>query len=363
MRNWQKIENGQLDKNIFIKRAAIIRAIRNFFWQKDFLEVETPELVALPGQEPYLGIIDSEIIDDRGAKYPANLITSPEYAMKKLLAAGYEKIFQITKAFRNNESFGGAHNPEFTILEWYRQKADYLDIMKDTEALIKFITVELGLPDKIIYQDTEIDFSGEWERLSIGAAMKKYAGVGNLSRDGLAAATAEKGYYQVPPLGTRSPSERGVRGLGVVNASNEESYASVFFKIFLNEVETKLPKNRPIFLYDYPAELGALAKRKEKNPEIAERFELYIGGLEIANAFSELLDADEQRKRFLAEQKIRAADGRKVYPLDADLLTALGEIKNPCGGIALGVDRLVMLLTNQKDINDVIFFPASQIFY
>ena len=340
MRNWQKIENGQLDKNIFIKRAAIIRAIRNFFWQKDFLEVETPELVALPGQEPYLGIIDSEIIDDRGAKYPANLITSPEYAMKKLLAAGYEKIFQITKAFRNNESFGGAHNPEFTILEWYRQTADYLDIMKDTEALVKFVVVGLGRPEKIIYQNTEIDFSGEWERLSIGAAMKKYAGVGNLSRDGLAAAAAEKGY----------------------RIGEDEAYDAIFFKIFLNEVETKLPKNRPIFLYDYPAELGALARRKENYPEIAERFELYIGGLEIANAFSELLDADEQRQRFLAEREIRRRAGRKVYPLDEDLLAALGEIKNPCGGIALGVDRLVMLLTNQKDINDVIFFPAQEMF-
>jgi len=353
MSNWQRIKSGKLGKEIFIKRALIIKSIRDWFWAADFLEVETPETVALPGQEPYLQVLDTEIADDRGQKFSASLITSPEYAMKKLLAAGCEKIFQITKAFRGNESFGGLHNPEFTILEWYRQNASYIDIMKDTEELVAHVLAKLNFSDKINYQGMEIDFSLPWERMSVAEAMAKFAGVGDLAYESLILSAREKGYKE-SPTPPRLPSGRGGSG---------ESYDSVFFKIFLNEVENKFDKTRPIIIYDWPAELGALAKTKNDNPRVAERFEAYAGGLEIANAFSELLDPAEQKQRFLAEQKIRRQDGKKVYPIDEDLLAALGEIKNPCGGIALGVDRLVMLLTNQKEINNVIFFPAKELFY
>ncbi len=340
MNNWQRIKKGELDKEIFWKRAKIIRAIRDFFWQKGFLETETPEVAALPGQEPYLEIFDTEVRDDRGKKFSASLITSPEYAMKKLLAAGYENIFQITKAFRNNESFGGTHNPEFTILEWYRQNASYVDIMKDAEDLAIFVLNALGLPEKIDYRGEKIDFHAPWERITVAEAMKKYAGVENLSCKALFAAAKERGY----------------------GAQEGEAYDSVFFKIFLNEVENKFDPSRPVILYDYPAELAALGKKKDKNPSLAERFEVYIGGLEIANAFGELLDAEEQKKRFLEEQKIRSAEGKKVYPIDEDFIEALRAGIAPSGGIALGVDRLVMLLTNQKNIEDVIFFPAKEVF-
>lgn len=340
MTNWQRIKNGGLDKEIFWKRAKILRAIRDFFWQKNFLEVETPEVAAVPGQEPYLEIFDTEVRDDRGKKFSAALITSPEYAMKKLLAAGFQNIFQITKAFRNNESFGGLHNPEFTILEWYRQNASYADIMADTEELILYILDALNLPKIIDYQGAKIDFSASWERLTVAEAMKKYAGVPDLSYGALIAAAKEKSYQ----------------------IADGEPYDSVFFKIFLNEVENKLPPSRPVILYDYPVELGALAKRKDDNPALAERFEVYVCGLELANAFGELLDADEQRKRFLEEQKMRAAAGKKAYPIDEDFLSALASGIASSGGIALGVDRLAMLLTNQKNIEDVIFFPAKEIF-
>lgn len=340
MTNWQRIKKGELDKEIFWKRAKIIRAIRDFFWQKNFLEVETPEAVALPGQEPYLEIFDTEVRDDRGKKFSAALITSPEYAMKKILAAGYQDIFQITKAFRNNESFGGLHNPEFTILEWYRQNASYVDIMRDTEELALHVLAELGMPKIIDYQGVKIDFSAPWEHLTVAEAMQKYAGVENLSYETLAAAAKKKGYQ----------------------VKDGEAYDSVFFKIFLNEVEVKLNPSRPIILYDYPVELAALAKRKDGNSALAERFEAYAGGLEIANAFGELLDADEQKKRFLEEQKIRSAEGKKVYPIDEDFIDALRAGIAASGGIALGIDRLVMLLTNQKNIEDVIFFPAKEMF-
>jgi len=340
MKNWQRLRDGQLDKEIFFKRAKIIRAIRDFFWKKDFLEVETPEAVALPGQEPYLEIFDIEVRDDRGKKFSAALITSPEYAMKKLLAAGYRNIFQITKAFRNNESFGGLHNPEFTILEWYRQNASYVNIMMDTEELVLFILASLGLPKIIDYQGKKIDFSAPWERLSVGEAMKKYAGVSDLSYGTLVGAAKEKGY----------------------EVADGEAYDSVFFKIFLNEVESKFNPGRPVILYDYPAELAALAKRKDGNPSLAERFEVYVGGLELANAFGELLNADEQKERFSEEQKIRGAEGKKVYPIDDDFIDALASGIAPSGGIALGIDRLVMLLTGRKNIEDVIFFPAKEMF-
>jgi len=340
MNNWQKIKNGVLDKNIFIARAKILKAIRDFFWAADFLEVETPEIVALPGQEPYLEILDTEITDDRGQKFSGSLITSPEYAMKKILAAGYENIFQITKAFRNNERLGGSHNPEFTILEWYRQRASYLDIMRDTEELIGFITEKLGTGTIISYQNTEIDLSAPWPKMTVAEAMAKYAGVTDLSRAALIQSAREKG----------------------CKADDNDTYESTFFQIFLNEVEPAFDLKRPLILYDWPAELGALAKTKDGNPRLAERFEVYIGGLEIGNAFSELLDAAEQQKRFLSEQELRKKSGRKVYPIDDDLLAALGEIERPCGGIAVGIDRLVMLFTNQKDINNVLFFPASELF-
>lgn len=351
MKNWQRLKNGQLDKEIFWKRAKIIRAIRDFFWQKDFLEVETPEIAALPGQEPYLEIFDTEVRDNRGKKFSAALITSPEYAMKKLLAAGFQNIFQITKAFRNNESFGGLHNPEFTILEWYRQNASYVDIMRDTENLVLYVLAAIGLPQVIEYQGKKIDFSAPWERITVAEAMKKYAGVEDLSYETLAAAAKDKGY----------------------KIADGEAYDSVFFKIFLNEVEDKFDPSHPVILYDYPAELAALAKRKspssvlplrkgEEGGGVAERFEVYAGGLELANAFGELLDAEEQKARFLEEQKIRTAEGKKIYPIDDDFIDALASGIAPSGGIALGVDRLVMLLTNQKNIEDVIFFPAKEMF-
>ncbi len=353
MNNWQRLRDGQLDKKIFWKRAKIIRAIRDFFWQRDFLEVETPIVSAVPGQETYLEIFDTEVSDDRGKKFSAALNTSPEFAMKKLLAAGFENIFQITKAFRNNESFGGLHNPEFTILEWYRQNASYVNIMKDTEELVGHILSALGLSKTIEYQGVKIDFGTPWERLTVAEAMKKYAGVEGLSYATLISAAKEKGY----------------------GAKDGEAYDSVFFKIFLNEVENKFDPSHPVILYDYPVELAALAKRKDppsasplppdyrgKIGEVAERFEVYAGGLELANAFGELLDADEQRARFFEDQKVRVAEGKKVYPIDDDFIEALRSGIAPSGGIALGVDRLIMLLTNQKNIEDVLFFPAKEVF-
>lgn len=340
MTNWQRIKNGELDKEIFWKRAKIIRAIRDFFWQKNFLEAETPIAASVPGQEPYLEIFDTEVRDDRGKKFSAALNTSPEYAMKKLLAAGFQNIFQITKAFRNNESFGGLHNPEFTILEWYRQNASYVNIMKDTEDLVLHILAALGLPEVIEYQRKKIDFRAPWEHITVAEAMKRYASVENLSYDTLVAAAKEKGYQ----------------------VKDGEAYDSVFFKIFLNEVENKFDPSRPVILYDYPIELAALAKRKDNNPALSERFEVYVGGLELANAFGELLDADEQKARFLEDQKVRGAEGKKVYPIDEDFIDALRSGIAPSGGIALGVDRLVMLLTNQNKIEDVIFFPAKEMF-
>ena len=226
------------------------------------------------------------------------------------------------------------------MLEWYRQNASYLDIIRDIESLIKFIAKEACVAEKITFNGVEIDLSSSWERITVAEAMKKYAGVEDLSYPELIKSAKEKGY----------------------KVNENDPYDSVFFQIFLNEVEPKFNPAKPLVIYDYPVELGALAKTKAQNPQIAERFEVYIGGLEIGNAFSELLDPGEQKKRFLGEQELRKKSGLKVYAIDEGLLAALAEIKNPCGGIAVGVDRLVMLFTNQKNINNVLFFPAQEMF-
>jgi len=270
--------------------------------------VETPLLVAHPGMEPHLEVFETELRTASGRRSRAFLTTSPEYAMKKLLAAGLPRIFQVCKAFRNGEEVSRGHNPEFTMLEWYRANADYTALMDDCEALLG----ELGSPGPI-------------ERLSVEEAFRRYAG---LSLDDLA-------------------------------PDAETTWEQAFHLVLLDKVE---PHLRRTILYDYPIQLAALARAKPSDPRFAERFELYVGGLELANAFSELVDPVEQRRRLEAERKERMALGRTVYDLDEDFIRALEVGMPPSAGIALGVDRLVMLLAGASSIRDVLWFPGDEVF-
>jgi lysyl-tRNA synthetase class 2 len=340
-----KKEKGRQEK--FLLRAKIISLIRDFFCKEKFLEVETPSLVKFPGMEPHIDPIKVKL-PIMGGRREAYLITSPEYAMKKILAAGFRNIFQICKSFRGGEAMDELHNPEFTILEWYRAYADYKDIMKDVERLMVYIARNLkkrngyNLKLKIKYQNQEIDLTPPWEKLTVREAFRKYAKIDLdkiLTRGTMAAAAEKKGY----------------------SVLEDDSFDDIFFKIFLSEIETYLGQNRPTILYDWPAQMAALSRRKKSDPRYAERFEVYVGGLELGNAFSELVDPAEQKRRLVVERKLRKKLGKAIYDLDEEFLKALQEMP-PSGGIAMGVDRIVMFFADAKSIDEVMFFSAKKIF-
>lgn len=309
---WKKLKNEPSLRANIGKRAVIIKAIRAFFDAHGYLEIETPTLVSKPGTEPFLTPFETEVRDVKGGLHRGCLITSPEYAMKELLTAGFPKIYQLTKCFRNGEDFGGLHNPEFTMLEWYRAGTDYTGIMDELESLVLTAGEAVG-------RTVAVPF----ERMKVVEAFRKYA-----DADALELAKDEAEYHHV----------------------------------FLNAVEPHLGKEAPTILYDYPAEMAALSKLKTSDRRFAERFELYVGGIEIANAFTELTDAEEQRGRFEEENTLREKLGKDTQGLDEDFLSALEEGMPESGGIALGVDRLVMSLLGESDIRRVIAFPADCMF-
>ncbi|OGF21450.1 EF-P lysine aminoacylase GenX [Candidatus Falkowbacteria bacterium RIFOXYB2_FULL_38_15] len=323
-------------------RAKIIALIRDFFYKEGFLEVETPSMVAFPGMEPYLDPMKVSLNLLEEKNIPASLITSPEYAMKKILAGGFSKIFQICKSFRAGEAIDSLHNPEFTILEWYRTHADYKDIMNDFEGLMAHVA--RGVTDlKIKYQGSEIDLAPPWERLTMREAFQKYAKMNLdevLDRESIERVVKEKGYEVYP----------------------NDSFDDIFFKIFLSEIEPHLGKNKPTILMDWPRQMAALSKVKADDPRYAERFEVYAGGMELGNAFTELIDPDEQRERLQKDKESRKKMGKDIYEIDEDFIDALRSGFPPAGGIAVGVDRIVMLFLDTKNIEDVLFFPARQIF-
>lgn len=289
-------------------RARMIQAIRRFFLERDFLEIETPCRIPAPAPEAHIEAVAS------GEWF---LHTSPELCMKRLLAAGYPKIFQICRCFRGGER-GDRHLPEFTLLEWYRRGADYLSLMDDCEALIGAAAGELGFAAGIPRRGGPIRLLPPWERFTVREAFARHA-----------------------PL-----------------TLSEALDSDRFDEIMACAIEPHLGMERPVFLYEYPVELGALARVKEGNPEVAERFELYIGGMEVANAFSELTDAREQRRRFEAAGRERLVRGGAVYPMPEPFLEALPQM-HPSAGIALGVDRLAMLLAGKDRIDDVVAFTPE----
>lgn len=343
MKNWEKYKLNPLLKTIQYKRAFIKTSIREFFNKQGFIEAQTPILVKHPGMEPYLSPISLNFKDNQKRIYKGFLITSPEYSLKKMLASGFDKLYEITKAFRQEESFGGLHNPEFTILEWYRTKANYKDIMKDTENLINFLVKKLYKREYFFYQGIKIDVSLPFKRISLKDAFLKYSGI-DLDK------TKSLNYFR------KKVKEKGYK----IPKNVDENY--LFYLIFLNEIEPNLNKTKPTFIYDYPIYQKALAKRKKDNPFYVERFELFIGGLEIANAFSELLDYKEQYQRLKEEQKLRKKMKKEFIEIDKDFIKALRSGIPPTGGIALGIDRLEMLLLDIKDINELLMFPAFDLF-
>jgi lysyl-tRNA synthetase class 2 len=341
---WQRIRSGQASAASRLRRAEVTDATRAFFKLRGFREVETPLFVRFPGMEPYLDVFETRWRTPSGDDHAGFLTTSPEYAMKKLLAAGIAPIFQICKSFRNGEGIGSRHNPEFTILEWYRRDADYTTIMDDCEELFRFVAGELS-PQRRRghwqYQGRILDLDGPWERLTVAEAFERFAGIDLWSpAPGLIEVAATKGY----------------------SVDESTSWEQAFNQIFLNEIEPRLGQERPTFLHEYPISMAALSRPSPTDPRVAERFELYVAGIEMANAFSELTDADEQLRRLRAEQEERRALGKTWYDVDADFIRALATGLPECAGIALGIDRMVMFFADVASIRDVLWFPADEIF-
>lgn len=322
------------DKDIAIQTSKLTQKIRDFFTNQDFLEVSTPIMTPLPGMEPHLTPFETTLNINSDYSRNVYLNTSPELQMKKLISQGFDKIFNITKVFRNFEIGGSRHNPEFTMLEWYRYNSNYVDMMNDTEELIKFLSNN----QNITYLDISIDLTSPFKRQSIHSLFLEYCNIDlELNKD---FKTFEK---------TANDLDH--------NTSACNDWDEIFYKIFLNDIEPKLGFDKPIIIFDYPASQAALAKKKNSNKFWAERFEIYIAGVEIANAFSELIDPHEQRERLLEEQNLRKKLDKTIFDIDEEFLASLESIQKPCSGIALGIDRLFMILLNKKSIEDILLFP------
>jgi len=316
-------------------RAEIIKLIRAWFDERGFVEMHTARLVGLPGQEPYLEPFWTDVVEANGASHPAALITSPEYAMKRLLAAGMDRIYDLGPCFRNAEPWDGTHDPEFLLLEWYRRDAEVTDLMDDTENLVMSVARAFRVEPAALMRS--------WRRLTVAQAFKEYL---NVDLD--------------PLLENREKMAEVVRAHGQT-VDETDTWDDLFFKVFLTHIEPKLGVEQPTFLYRYPASMAALARRSKDDPRYADRVELYIGGLELANGFAELADPVEQRARFEEERELRRKLGKKTWGLDDAFLESLPAMGN-AAGIAFGVDRLVMLLTGSKSINDVIPLSARERF-
>jgi lysyl-tRNA synthetase class 2 len=323
-------------------RARLAEEARRSLGALGYEEVETPCLVPAPGMEPHIQPFQTAFLPEGGgAPTPLYLHTSPEYAMKRLLAAGFPRIFQIARVFRNGE-VSASHNPEFTMLELYRAAADSRAVMADVERLVEACArALLGGGARARRRGEEMDLAAPFERLTVAEAFRRHAGVDLEACGGDAALLAG--------AARRAGHDPGPAG---------EAYEDVFFRVMLDAVEPRIGCARPTWLVDWPASMAALARLKPDDPRWAERFELYAGGLELANGFAELTDAREQRRRLVAEQEQRARLGHRVYPLDERFLEAVGRMPE-AGGVAIGLDRLLMLLTGAERIEDVLLFPAS----
>ncbi len=309
-------------RGVLAARKRMNDAIRRFFDARGFLEVETPIAVVSPGLEPHLEAFATvEIGPDRGAT-PLYLHTSPEYAMKRLLGRGIGSIYQLARVFRNGER-STTHTPEFTMLEWYRQPGRLTDLMDDTEALLTAVAEAVD---------------GPWrpqgvERWSMSEAFARAC----------------------LPDPLDHPEVADLRRAMGVRYVADDTWSDVFHRAFLESVEPRLPRDRVVLLYGYPASMAALARLNGDDPRVAERFEVFVGDLELANAFGELTDPIEQRRRFELDLEERRRAGSPVYPIDEGLLADLPAI-GEAAGIALGVDRLLMLYLMLPCIQDAVPF-------
>ncbi|WP_237480514.1 EF-P lysine aminoacylase EpmA [Lichenibacterium dinghuense] len=326
-----------------LARARIAAALRRWFEARGFLEVETPILQRSPGNEAHLEAFATELVGPDGASHRLYLHTSPEFAMKKLLAAGEPRLVTLARVFRNRER-SATHHPEFTMLEWYRAGAPYADLMDDCAALLAAAAEAAG-SRHWSHRGRSCDPFAEPERVSVADAFARHAGVDLLATLGRAEPDRDALVRQAEAAG--------------VPCAADDSWSDAFSRLLSARVEPHLGIGRPTVLDRYPAPEAALARPCADDPRAAERFELYCCGVELANGFGELTDAAEQRRRFEAAMAGRAARGQDSYPLDEDFLDALA-IMPEASGIALGFDRLVMLAAGAPAVEQVMALPVAR---
>ncbi|MBE7217187.1 MAG: EF-P lysine aminoacylase GenX [Caulobacteraceae bacterium] len=326
-----------------VARARITAAVRAWFAERGFTEVETPALQVSPGAEAHLHAFSTTLEGTGGGERPLHLRTSPEFAAKTLLAEGERRIFEFARVWRNRER-GPLHHPEFTLLEWYRAEETYGAVIEDCCALLRLAADVTGL-ETFAFRGVACDPRAEPERLTLGDAFARFAGIDLLAT--------------VDPSGAtdREALAAAAKGAGVRVAA-DDTWSDLFSKLLASHVEPRLGIGRPTVLCEYPAPEAALARRAAHDPRVAERFELYGCGVELANGFGELTDADEQRRRFEAEMaEMRRVYGRD-YPLDEAFLAALPSMPQ-ASGVALGFDRLAMLATGAERIEDVLWSAVA----
>ena len=327
-----------------LARGRIKTALRGWFEARDFTEVEAAILQLSPGNETHLHGFGTTLIDNAAAPHPYYLHTSPEFAAKKLLAAGEGRIFDFARVFRNRERTA-LHHPEFTMLEWYRAGEGYEALMQDSAALMAEAARAAGTTT-LRWRGIEADPFAEPERLTLQGAFRRHAGI-DLLRTVTADQEVDRGGLAADAI------EAGIR------VTEDDTWSDIFSRVLSERIEPHLGRGRATILCDYPISEAALARPKPGDPRVAERFELYACGVELANAFGELTDPAEQRRRFEADMDEKERIYGERYPVDEDFLAALA-VMPAASGIALGFDRLVMLCVGARRIEDVLWTPVAE---
>ena len=322
-------------------RMRIAAALRQFFAARDFVEVETGALVPSPGNETHLHAFASEVVSPAGTRERLYLRTSPEFACKKLLAAGERRIVEFARSFRNRER-GALHHPEFTLIEWYRAHEPYEALMEDCAAILA-LAAETAGARQFSFRDRVIDPSAAPERLAVAEAFARYAGIDLIA--------------MLPP---EPPARFAAAAVAAgIRTAADDNWGDIFSRVLVEKIEPRLGLGRATILYEYPCVQSPLAKPSRSDPRLAERFELYACGVELANGFGELTDAGEQRKRLEEQMAEKERIYGERYPIDEDFLSALAMMP-PASGVALGFDRLVMLATGATRIEQVLWTPMSE---
>ena len=340
---WWTRQNHADRRPLLTRRGRLKAAIRAHFEAQNFTEVECGALVASPGNETHLHAFETRLLGPDGADRRLYLHTSPEFAAKKLLAAGEVRIFDFARVFRNRER-GRLHAPEFTMLEWYRAHEDYAAVIADSLALVR-LTAEVVAVQAFSHRGVQCDPRAQAEWLTVAEAFTHFAGID------LLATLSASGEGDAAALRVRARR-------GGIDVSDEDDWSDMFSKILTLRVEPRLGLERPCILYEYPVCEAALAKVSARDPRVAERFELYVCGVELANGFGELTDPVQQRARFEKEMAKKERVYGQRYPLDESFLEALSHMP-PASGVAMGFDRLVMLATGAPNIDSVLWTPLA----